>query len=277
MSNKSTWEVLSHININEKTEKKDKLTYLSWAWAWTEVQKHYPAATYEICRNEQGLPYIYDPLTGFMVFTKVTIDGITHEMWLPVMDGKNKAMKAEPYTYTVFDKYKNANIEKTVDAATMFDINKTLMRCLTKNLAMFGLGMYIYAGEDLPEAPVPTAEEIIETIKIAENIGDIQAWMDYGINTYPARKSDFEEAARRDTAVAATDTSEANAAQAKPKKSPPQNAAETIQKIMTMKSENTVNQWLKWGKETFPNEAENIETASNSRIAELTKAAQQAA
>ena len=161
------------------------------------MQKHYPAATYEICRNEQGLPYIYDPLTGFMVFTKVTIDGITHEMWLPVMDGKNKAMKAEPYTYTVFDKYKNTNIEKTVDAATMFDVNKTLMRCFTKNLAMFGLGMYIYAGEDLPETPVPTAEEIIETIKIAENDGDIQAWLDYGINTYPARKSDFEEAARR--------------------------------------------------------------------------------
>jgi hypothetical protein len=81
-----------------------------------------------------------------MVFTNVTIDGITHSMWLPVMDGANKAMKNHPYKYAT--KY---NGEKTVDAATMFDINKTMMRCLVKNLAMFGLGLYIYAGEDLPE------------------------------------------------------------------------------------------------------------------------------
>ena len=80
----------------------------------------------------------------YMVYTSVTIEGITHEMWLPVMDGNNKAMKAQPYTYTT--RYG----EKTVEAATMFDINKTIMRCLVKNLAMFGLGLYIYAGEDLP-------------------------------------------------------------------------------------------------------------------------------
>ena len=82
------------------------------------------------------------------MFTKVTINGITKEMWLPVMDSKNKAMKKEPYTYTT--KYG----EKTVESATMFEINKTIMRCLVKNLAMFGLGLYIYAGEDLPEADV---------------------------------------------------------------------------------------------------------------------------
>ncbi len=80
-----------------------------------------------------------------MVFTKVTIEGLTHEMWLPVMDGANKAMKAKQYTY------KTKYAEKTVEPATMFDINKTIMRCLVKNLAMFGLGLYIYAGEDLPE------------------------------------------------------------------------------------------------------------------------------
>ena len=84
-----------------------------------------------------------------MVFTDVTIEGQTHEMWLCVMDGANKAMKAQPYTYKV------RNGEKTVDAATMFDINKTIMRCLVKNLAMFGLGLYIYAGEDLPEEVKP--------------------------------------------------------------------------------------------------------------------------
>ena len=85
-----------------------------------------------------------------MVETQVTADGLTHEMWLPVMDGNNKAMKSHPYT--VQTKYK----EITVQAATMFDVNKAIMRCLTKNLAMFGLGLYIYAGEDLPEEAEPT-------------------------------------------------------------------------------------------------------------------------
>jgi hypothetical protein len=81
-----------------------------------------------------------------MCNTEVTIEGETLTMWLPVMDSKNRAMKSESYTYST--KYG----EKTVDAATMFDVNKTLMRCLVKNLAMFGLGIYIYAGEDLPES-----------------------------------------------------------------------------------------------------------------------------
>ena len=85
-----------------------------------------------------------------MVFTEVTVDDLTHSMWLPVMDSKNKAMKLTAYTYQVWDSYKKAYIEKTVQAVTMFDINKTLMRCLVKNLAMFGLGLYVYAGEDIP-------------------------------------------------------------------------------------------------------------------------------
>lgn len=149
------FEKLSKINVNDKTENKNGLTYLSWAWAWQEFKKVYPGATYLIKRNEQGLPYIYDEKLGYMVFTEVTVENLTHEMWLPVMDGANKAMKDKPYTYKVKEyKYGKATgnvIERTVEAATMFDINKTIMRCLTKNLAMFGLGIYIYAGEDLPE------------------------------------------------------------------------------------------------------------------------------
>ena len=143
------FEILNAIDVNDKTEKKSngsvELTYLSWAWAWQELKKKFPEATYEIEKFENNLPYVYDEQTGYMVFTKVTIENITHEMWLPVMDGANKAMKSQPYTY------KTKFGEKTVEAATMFDINKTIMRCLTKNLAMFGLGIYIYAGEDLPE------------------------------------------------------------------------------------------------------------------------------
>lgn len=89
-----------------------------------------------------------------MVYTEVTVDDITHEMWLPVMNTSNKAMKLESYTYKVYDKFKKEYVERMVEAASMFDINKTIMRCLVKNLAMFGLGLYIYAGEDIPEKMV---------------------------------------------------------------------------------------------------------------------------
>ena len=139
------FEEIYKINVNEKTEKKNGLTYLSWAWAWAEFCKIYPDATYKIYKNEQGLPYVYDELTGYMCYVEVTAGGVTHEMWLPVMDSANNAMKSIPYVKKT--KYK----EVKVDAATMFDINKTIMRCLVKCLAMFGLGLYIYAGEDLPE------------------------------------------------------------------------------------------------------------------------------
>ena len=148
MENK-VFDELFKLNVNEHTEKKStgnkELTYLSWSWAWAEVKKRYPNASYEIVKFENGLPYTFDPNTGYMVYTKVTIEDITHEMWLPVMDAHNCAMLTEPYT--VKTKYSSY----TVDKCTMFDVNKTIMRCLVKNLAMFGLGLYIYAGEDLPE------------------------------------------------------------------------------------------------------------------------------
>jgi len=90
-------------------------------------------------------------------------------MWLPVMDGANKAMKATAYTYTT--KYG----EKNVEAATMFDINKTIMRCLTKNLAMFGLGLYIYAGEDLPEVDNSSeVEELMGKVKEIKTLEELR-------------------------------------------------------------------------------------------------------
>ena len=168
---KQVFKELFDLNLSDKTEKKktgsQELTYLSWAYAWAAVKERYPEAHYEI-KKFDGLPYVFDEKTGYMVYTEVTIDGITHEMWLPVMDGANKAMKAEPYKYTT--KYG----EKTVDAATMFDINKTIMRCLVKNLAMFGLGLYIFAGEDLPidddkeEKPVEKKKEV-KTTKVKQD------------------------------------------------------------------------------------------------------------
>lgn len=182
---KSVFDTLFSVNVNGHTEKKKsgdtELTYLSWPFAWAEVKKAYPNATYDVVKQENGLPYVYDENTGYMVNTRVTIEGVTHEMWLPVMDGANKAMKDREYTYLVKNKnFKYAKkcddgvyrdrfgneqtpyTEKSVDAATMFDVNKAIMRCLVKNLAMFGLGLYIYAGEDLPESEQPTAPEPVK-------------------------------------------------------------------------------------------------------------------
>lgn len=160
MENLEHFNKLFAINCNDKTEKKNngstELTYLSWCYAWSEVKKLYPNARYEILKfGENKLPYVFDEKTGYMVFTRVVIEDIEHEMWLPVMNSANKAMKDKVYAYRVkeykFGKFTGNYIDNFVEPATMFDINKTIMRCLTKNLAMFGLGLYIYAGEDLPE------------------------------------------------------------------------------------------------------------------------------
>jgi hypothetical protein len=116
------------INVNDWTEQKNNLTYLSWAHAWRAFVEVYPNATYRIKMNDENIPAFGNSKFGYMVYTSVTVDDLTHEMWLPVMNHMNK----------------------TILEPNMFDINKTVMRCLTKNLAMFGLGLYIYAGEDIP-------------------------------------------------------------------------------------------------------------------------------
>lgn len=156
---KSVFETLSSINVNDKVEKKNNLSYLPWAWAWGETKKHYPSATYTVMRDPQtDKPYFTDTDLGIMVMTSVTIDNQTLEMWLPVLDYRNKAI--------------------SIDKATMFDVNTSLMRCLTKNLAMFGLGHYIYAGEDIPQedsSPEPATfkKEIQQAAStLRENIMD---------------------------------------------------------------------------------------------------------
>jgi hypothetical protein len=143
MSN-STWAKLSQINVNEFVEKKPNgCTYLSWAWAWGVTKEQCPDASYRVI-NFYGKPWCFDEYLGYMVQTEVTINGETLPMHLFVMDGANKAQRHVDYQYTV------KSGTKSVNAATMFDINTAIMRCLTKNLAMFVLGHYIYAGEDLP-------------------------------------------------------------------------------------------------------------------------------
>lgn len=175
---KSVFEILNAINVNEHVEKKksgeknpdgsDKYhTFLSWVWAWGQVKQHFPDASYEV-RHWGDKPYLNDDQLGIMVETSVTISGETITMWLPVMNSSNKGMKATPYSY------KTKYGEKEVEAATMFDINKAIMRCLAKNIAMFGLGLYIYAGEDLPEEEAAQAKSDLEQ-KIAQAVAAIKA------------------------------------------------------------------------------------------------------
>ncbi|MFM2015635.1 MAG: Lactococcus phage [Bacteroidota bacterium] len=161
---------LRKLDVSSHIEKKNGLSYLSWSWAWDIFKQNYPQATYEIIKNpNNGLPY-FESHAGAMVYTKVTADDITHEMWLPVMDGANKAMKHEAYTY------KTRNGDKLCEAFSMTDVNKAIMRCLVKNLAMFGLAIYIYSGEDLPSDAIdvidtyPYRNQILE----ATSLDDLQ-------------------------------------------------------------------------------------------------------
>lgn len=128
---KSVFQTLNDINVNEHTEKKNNLTYLSWAWAWGEVKKNFPDAFYTIYERENGIPYFTDGKTCW-VKTGVTINELEHIEYLPIMD------------------YKNSSIP--LERVTSFDMNKAIQRSLTKACARHGLGLYIYAGEDLPEA-----------------------------------------------------------------------------------------------------------------------------
>lgn len=134
------FQTLNAINVNEKTESKNGLTYLSWAWAWGEVKKLYPDATYTIYENKDGWNYHTDGMTAW-VKTGVTVNGIEHIEYLPVMDFKNKSIPL-------------GNI-------TSFDVNKAIQRSLTKAVARHGLGLYIYAGEDLPEDEAKTEAPLI--------------------------------------------------------------------------------------------------------------------
>lgn len=145
---KSVFETLNAINVNDKTEKKGNLTYLSWAFAWGEIKKVYPDATYTIYERETT----YGPVNFFTdgatcwVKTGMTINGLEHIEMLPVMDFNNRSVPLAKLTST--------------------DVNKAIQRSLTKAAARHGLGLYIYAGEDLPEeeAAAKKKEELPDPI-----------------------------------------------------------------------------------------------------------------
>lgn len=129
VKNKSVFETLSAINVSSHTEKKNGLTYLSWAWAWHIVKSNYPDAFYTVYEAPNGLIYFSDGRTAW-VKTGVNIDGLELIEYLPVMDFKNNSIP--------------------VDRLTSFDVNKAIQRSLTKACARHGLGLSVYAGEDLP-------------------------------------------------------------------------------------------------------------------------------
>lgn len=149
MEKKSIFQTLNDINVNGHTEVKDtgrvRITYLSWAWAWAEVKKNYPNATYTVYENANGWNYHTDGRTCW-VKTGVTIEGMEHIEYLPVMDNRNNSIPA--------------------DKVTSMDVNKAIQRSLTKAAARHGLGLYIYAGEDLPETESVQEAERIERAEL---------------------------------------------------------------------------------------------------------------
>lgn len=146
----SVFEKLNAINVNEHVEKKGigarALTYLSWAWAWAEVKKAYPLSYYTIYEAANGCIYHTDGRTCWVKTGVTIVDGEwqqEHIEYLPVMDNTNKSIG--------------------VDRITSFDVNKAIQRSLTKACARHGLGLYIYAGEDLPEGE---EEQLVQTTRV---------------------------------------------------------------------------------------------------------------
>lgn len=129
----SVFGKLAAVNCNEHIEKKNngkvELSYLSWAWAWHYIKSRFPNAFYTIYERPDGVPYWTDGRTAW-VKTGVTIEGQEHIEYLPIMD------------------YRNLSIP--LDKITSMDMNKAIQRSLTKAAARHGLGLYIYAGEDIP-------------------------------------------------------------------------------------------------------------------------------
>tara|TARA_R110000765_G_scaffold371039_1_gene461258 strand:+ start:547 stop:1332 length:786 start_codon:yes stop_codon:yes gene_type:complete len=137
MTYENIWNTLSSVDCNEHTENKGNLIYLSWAWAWGILMEYYPSATFEFADNETHAD------GSMTVHCTVTIGECQRSMWLPVMDYKNAAIKS----------------------ANSRDISDNKMRCLTKALALFGLGHYIYAGEDTVNAGSNAQTEKAQTKK----------------------------------------------------------------------------------------------------------------
>ncbi len=150
---------LAKIDVSEHVEKKGEFSYLSWAWAIDRLRRAFPDATWEVKRFD-GAPYLKTDC-GYFVEVAVTVAGVTLSQIHPVLDGRNRPI-AEP----------NA-----------FDINTSIQRCLVKAIALHGLGLYVYAGEDLPEGAEPpkvTEEQQASLKELIEGVGaDTARFLEY--------------------------------------------------------------------------------------------------
>jgi len=148
---KEVWETLSKVDCSEHIEKKMNLSYLSWAWAFGTLMEHYADATFEFGAFTTAEDAMHDamfyPDGSASVFVTVDIQGLKRSMWLPVMDNRNNAIS-------------NPSSRQISDAK---------MRCLVKCIALFGLGHYIYAGEDLPSSDKETTVKKVEEVEEVED------------------------------------------------------------------------------------------------------------
>lgn len=166
MSQLTLFEQLFSRNVNDRVEKKSNLSYLSWAWAWAEIKKVDPNASsviheFPLDGNEHVMvPYLKTP-NGYFVKVSVTIQGNTETEWLPVMDANNNALGtvAMVWSKEKDERGKSKRVEEKLPEPTAMDINKAHKRCLVKAIALHGLGLYIFSGEDLPETIVPKVTE----------------------------------------------------------------------------------------------------------------------
>jgi hypothetical protein len=148
----NVFKTLNKINVNEHTEQKGKLTYLSWSWAWAEMKKCYPESNYTVYENEDGWNYHHDGKTAW-VKVGVTIEGLEHIEYLPVLDFKNQSIP--------------------MDKITSMNVNTAIQRACVKSIGRHGLGLYIYSGSDLPDIPVWNDGERDEYIHVLkESVGE---------------------------------------------------------------------------------------------------------
>lgn len=146
--------------LEGKVEKKNNLNYISWADAWALLKKQHSEANYRITQNENGMPYFSDKTGGF-VKVAVSVGNVSdksfieHSVMLPIMDYKNDSMKDEDYSFEGSKWEHGKKVKATIEVKkyTAFDINKAIQRALTKAIAMHGIGLYVYQGEDFPENP----------------------------------------------------------------------------------------------------------------------------
>jgi hypothetical protein len=179
----SVYWSLQNVNISKKLKTKVGQKYLSWSYAWSEVKKRYPDANYIVYENKKkgNMPIWGTPEIGYFVKVSVTINFLSHESRLPIMNAANKAIKDRGYSYQGWNKEKNSYELKKVDPLDVMHINKTVQRALVKAIAMHGLGLNVWKGEDLPEVHLEKISKdheksISEELQTLDEVTDLNAY-----------------------------------------------------------------------------------------------------